>query len=135
MPGRGLAAAAMDAARETAGVGGGRLRAGARRRAAGQHRDSEKSEGLEIANHRRLLLRSGDGLVQVPDNIVDIFDAHGDPHQVLADSGRGLLLVVQLLVRGRSRVNDQALGVAEVGQVREDLHGVDQLAPGLRVRP
>ena len=42
-----------------------------------------------------------------------------------------LLLVAQLLVRGGCRVNDQALGVAQIGQVREDLHVVDQLAARL----
>ena len=51
-------------------------------------------EGLKITESPTLLLRSGDGLVKIPDDIVDILDADRDSHQVRADAGRELLLVV-----------------------------------------
>ena len=47
------------------------------------------------------------------------------------DPGRGLLLGLQLRVRGRGRVDDQRLRVADVGEEREDLDVVDEPATGL----
>ena len=47
------------------------------------------------------------------------------------DARGPLLLFGQLLVRGASRVDDQRLGVAHVGQVREQLDAVDEAAAGL----
>src|SRR5471030_3038354 len=79
-----------------------------------------------------LLLRSRDGLIEIPNDVVHILNSNRDSDEVLAHAGGQLLRIVQLLVGGGGRVNDQALGVTEVGQVREDLHGVDQFAPRLR---
>ena len=45
-----------------------------------------------------LLLRGLQGLVNVPQNILDSFQAHGNPDHVLADSGFGLLFFVELPV-------------------------------------
>ena len=45
-----------------------------------------------------LLLRGLQGLVNVPQNILDGFQAHGNPDHVLADSGFGLLFFVELSV-------------------------------------
>ena len=42
------------------------------------------------------------------------------------DAGGPLLLGAQLLVRGGGRVDHQALGVADVGQVREQLQRFDE---------
>jgi hypothetical protein len=46
------------------------------------------------------LLRGADRLLQVPNQIVHIFDANRNPHQILTYAGIDLLLVVQLLMRG-----------------------------------
>ena len=42
-----------------------------------------------------------------------------------------LLLVGKLAVRGRGRVDDQRLGVADIGQMREQLQRLDELHAGL----
>src|SRR5579885_1050550 len=81
---------------------------------------------------RLSLLRRRDGLVQVPKNIAQVFDPHRHANQVLGDARLELIGVGELLVRSRSRVDDQALGIPQVRQVREKLHRVDQLAPGLQ---
>lgn len=51
-----------------------------------------------------------------------------DTDQVFGNARVDLLLVCQLLVRGRPGVNRQSLGVADVGQVRNKLEAVDDLA-------
>ena len=68
-----------------------------------------------------LRLRRRDGLVQIPDDVVEVFDPHREAHQVLRYAGFQLLLVAQLLVRGGGGMDDQALGIAQVRQVREQL--------------
>src|ERR1700682_3057125 len=66
----------------------------------------------------RLFLRSGYGLVKIPNDIIQVLDSDGDPHQVLGDTGFQLLVVTQLLVRGGSGMDNKALGVSQVGQMR-----------------
>ena len=48
------------------------------------------------------------------------------PDQFRRDARGRLLLRRQLLVRRRRRMDDQRLGVAHVGEQREQLHAVDQ---------
>src|SRR5690606_17084688 len=54
-------------------------------------------------------------LVEVPQDVVDVLDADAQAHEVGAHAGRGLLVGGKLAVRGRGRVDGQALGVADVG--------------------
>ena len=42
-----------------------------------------------------------------------------------------LLLVGELAVRGRGRMDDQRAGVADIGEMREQLQRLDQLDAGL----
>ena len=46
-------------------------------------------------------------------------------------AGRGSLFVGELAMRRRSRVQDQAARVADIGQMREQPHALDQLDAGL----
>src|SRR5258708_40226686 len=64
-------------------------------------------------------------LVQIPQDILDIFKPDGETNQVGRDAASGEVLCRELLVRGAGGMNDQAARVADVGQVREKLHRVD----------
>ena len=70
------------------------------------------------ARHRLHLLER---LLQVGEDVADVLDAHREPHEVRADPGAHELLVGQLGVRGRSRVDDERLRVADVREVAEQL--------------
>ena len=72
-----------------------------------------------------------EGLGQVGDEVVDVLQADRQADEVIGDAGRSLLLGLQLRVRGRGGVDDERLGVADVGQQAEDLDVVDEPAPGL----
>src|SRR6202521_3242541 len=60
-------------------------------------------------------------LIEVPQNILDLFDSDGQPHHVVRDAASLLLLVAQLLMRRGRRMNHQTLSVADVGQMGEQL--------------
>jgi len=64
-------------------------------------------------------------------NVVNRLQAHRQPHEVVGHAGGDLLLGCELLVGRGRRVNDQALRVSDVGEVREQLHRVDELDAGL----
>ena len=63
--------------------------------------------------------------------VVDVLEADRQADEVRRDSGRDLLLGLELRVGGRGRMDDQRLRVADVGQQAEDLHVVDEPATGL----
>lgn len=92
-------------------------------------------------------------LLKIGDDIVNVFRAHRDPNEILqkADVSEialpkpssnpgstylscaraGLLLVRELFVCRGPRVDSERLGVAHVGQVRDELEPVHDLAAGL----
>ncbi len=51
------------------------------------------------------------------------------------DAGGALLVLVELAMRRRRRVDDQRLRVADVGEVRQELHRLDELLAGAARRP
>jgi hypothetical protein len=57
-----------------------------------------------------------DGIVEVSENVANILYTHGQPHQLGADAGVALLLDAELLVGGRSRVDDQRFGITDIRQ-------------------
>ena len=57
------------------------------------------------------------GLIQIRQDIVDMLDAHGKPYQVGRDARRRLILCRELGMGGAGRVDGQALGVADIGQM------------------
>src|SRR4051812_17876872 len=132
MPGSGLAAAAAEAAAEAAWVTEGspvaEFRPGPDFEQPARIARKRTSRNLRITE---LLLRSAYGLVKIPKDVVQVFDADREANEVLADAGVDLLGVAELLVRGGRGVDYEALGVAEVGEVGEDLDGVDQLRAGV----
>ena len=73
------------------------------------------------------MLAGGQRLIQIPQNVVEVFEADREADHVGLDTGGALLRGAQLLVRGRGWMDHQAAGVADVGQVRKQLGVVDQL--------
>ena len=53
----------------------------------------------------------GKGLLEVLNDIVDVLRPHGYADQIFSDTATSLLLVAQLLMRGRPRVDGQGFGV------------------------
>ena len=68
-----------------------------------------------------------EGLVEVPEDIFDIFGADGKAHEIGSDTGARLLFFVELTVGSDGGVDGEGLGVADVGQVAEELQGFNEL--------
>ena len=49
----------------------------------------------------------GDGLVEIGDDVANIFDADGEADEFRTDAGRVLLLYGELLVGGRGGMDDE----------------------------
>ena len=62
-----------------------------------------------------------DCLVQIGKDVANVLDADGEAHQFGSYAGLSLLRHAELLVRGGGGMDDQRLGVADVGQMREEL--------------
>ena len=62
-------------------------------------------------------LDSGQRLLEVGDDVGDVLDADREADDVRAGAGGDLLLGGELAMGGRGGMNDQALGVADVGEV------------------
>src|SRR5271157_13454 len=71
------------------------------------------------------------GLVQIREDVVDVLDTDAQANELGSDTSLTLLPLVELRVSGRRGVNSQALGIADIGQVREELQRVDELGPRL----
>src|SRR5262249_47965021 len=74
-----------------------------------------------IHSGQRQRLRNGGGVLgfferlpQIPEKIIDVLDAYRYANHVGTDSTSGKLLIRQLLVRGRSGMNDEALAIADI---------------------
>ena len=83
----------------------------------------------------RRLDRRRERLVEVRDDVVDVLEPDREPDEVVRHARGRLLLVGQLLVGGRGRMDDQRLRVAHVGQQAEELHVVDEPPAGLAAAP
>src|SRR5947209_5865805 len=68
--------------------------------------------------------------LQVGREIGDRLEAHRDPHQPVGDAGGGARLGRDAAVRGRRRVRDGGLHVAEVGGDGNEAGGIDELPGG-----
>lgn len=64
---------------------------------------------LQACKHKRLL--------EIKDDVLDVFEAEGDTDQVGGDAAFDLLFVWQLLVGGDPWVDDESFGIADVGEV------------------
>ena len=68
-------------------------------------------------------------MIQIPQDIFDVFETDAQAHKVGCDAGAGLLFRRELAVRRAGGMNRQALGIAHVRQVAEELKVVDKVAP------
>lgn len=71
--------------------------------------------------HIRLGRGGLDGLLDVGRDVINVLDADRDADEVRGDAGALELVRAQLLVRGAGRVDDQRLGVADIGEVAQQL--------------
>src|SRR5271157_4398770 len=65
-------------------------------------------------------------LIEIPQNIINIFEANTQANKVRADTSRKLIFGSQLTVRCRCRMNGKTLRVADVGKVAEELQAFDE---------
>lgn len=65
------------------------------------------------------------GLLEVVDDVFDVFQAETDADEIWGDAAFDLLFVGELLVRSDPRVNDEGLGVADVGEMAAEFEVVD----------
>jgi hypothetical protein len=66
-----------------------------------------------------------DGLVEVGEDVADVFNADAEADQLGSDAGAGLLLCGKLLVGGGGGMDDQGFCVADVGYEGEEFQRVD----------
>src|SRR5262245_13734352 len=65
-------------------------------------------------------------LLDVGDDVVLVLDADRETHDVRPGARRGALLVGELAVRGRGRMDDERARVADVGQVAKQAQRADE---------
>ena len=97
---------------------------------------SSAQSGPVLAEKRRgsescLCGGGGECLVDVGEDVVDVLDADGEAYEFGGDASGGLLFGGELGMGGSGRMNGEAAGVADVGQVGEQLKLVDKLLTGL----
>src|SRR6476620_976993 len=68
-------------------------------------------------------------LLEIPDQILDGLDADREANRARADASGTQLLFAELAMRRAGRVNDQALRVADVREVRPQRHAADEVLP------
>src|SRR5690606_27576025 len=78
-----------------------------------------------------LTLRDRERLIEVPQDVVDVFQTDGQTHIVGRHARQRLFFLAQLRVRRRGWMNGERTRVTDVRQVREQLQVVDKGAPGL----
>ena len=77
-------------------------------------------------------MRRAQRLVEIGDDVGRGFQSNREADHVLADSGGGQLCRAHLLM-GRARgMDDERLGVADIGQMTRELERLDELAAGGR---
>src|SRR6185369_3381151 len=74
------------------------------------------------------LLRRAQRLSEIVDDIRGRLDADREADQLLADPGLGELVGIHLLMGGRGGMNDQRLGIADIGEMADQLQALDELA-------
>src|SRR5690606_10877455 len=71
-------------------------------------------------------LGRGQTFFDVLDDVVDVLDADRQAHELRRDAGRPLLLLVELRMRRRRRMDRETLRVSDVREVAEELEPFDE---------
>jgi len=88
----------------------------------------------KVSNNVRDILNADRDLLKGQDNFKSSrLRAWTHSDQIGGNTRRTLLFVCELLVRGRSWVDDQGFRITDVGKVRSQLQLIHHKAPGLRV--
>src|ERR1700736_4674517 len=69
-------------------------------------------------------------LIDVPEDIIERFQSDRQPNHFWRNTGGALLFFVELAMRRRRRMNDQRLGIADIGQMRQELDRLDKSHAG-----
>src|SRR5262249_48565154 len=70
-------------------------------------------------------------LFEIRDDVFLVLDADREPHDIRAGPGLNFLLVAELAVGRRCRMDDQRTRVADIGEMREQFHVRYELDPGV----
>src|SRR6202158_6568308 len=81
-------------------------------------------------SHRSLSRARLQRLIDVPEEIIERFQSDRQPNHFRRNTSGALLFFVQLTMRRRRRMNDQRLGIADIGQMREELDRLDESHAG-----
>src|SRR3954469_10073847 len=76
-------------------------------------------------------LRRREALLEIGDDVILVLEPDRKAHHVGPGAGLHLLRVGELAVRGRGRMNDERAGIADIGEMREQLHVRDELHAGV----
>lgn len=90
-------------------------------------RKRRASAVTEIHGHLDLI----ESLIEIMDNVNDVFNANSNSDHVRRDSRRDLFLLSELLVRSRAGVDHERLGITNIGKVASELDAFNKLLPAL----
>jgi hypothetical protein len=78
-------------------------------------------------------------LIEIADDVGDALEADREAHHIGPGAGGDLLLGGELAMRRRCRMNDQRAGVADIGEMGEELDRLDQrdarMTPKVKTEP
>ena len=74
---------------------------------------------------------SRESLFEVPEEVLRVLEANGEADGARADASGDQFVVRELAMGGAGGVDDEALGVADVGEVGEQAHAADEVLAGL----
>src|SRR5580698_470709 len=69
-------------------------------------------------------------LIDVPEDIIERFQSDRQPYHFRCNTGGALLFFVELAMRRRRWMNNQCLGIADIGQMRQELDRLDKSHAG-----
>ena len=73
----------------------------------------------------------GEAALEVPNQVVDVFEPDRQPNRIGADPGRAQFVIGQLLMSRRGRMDHETFGVADVREVTPQLERLDERTAGL----
>src|SRR5690606_30793628 len=86
---------------------------------------------VDLKSHGSRLLRGAQRAVEVFGDVARGLQADRQPHQFLAQPRFFQLLGIHLLMRRARGVNDQRLGVADIGKMTREPERLDEFPPRL----
>src|SRR5262249_11556327 len=91
---------------------------------------SRRSSIPLLRRPRQRFLGRAQRLAEIGQDVLGILETDREADHVLADAGCLELLGAHLLMGGAGGVDDQGLGVAHIGEVRDELQRIDEALAG-----